>query len=165
MSSMIDLEIAELEPQSAALATVAKWLNGAWDIPLGYSLAETTTWCRGLANATNEAILIAKHRNRLVGTVAVVACDLETRKDLTPWLSSLFVSPSDRGKMIGQALVEAACGWARRRHFTMLYLYARRGSLIGYYGRLGWSPMAGFELDGIGFELMQKTLGKPGQEL
>ena len=74
-----------------------------------------------------------------VGSVSLVECNMDTRKDLTPWLSALFVVPAHRGGGIGAALVkrcerEAALAGANR-----LYLYTERA--VEYYRRLGWEVM------------------------
>jgi predicted N-acetyltransferase YhbS len=155
-----DVDIAELDNESPHMPTVAKWLNETWGKTQGYDLSDTLAWCRQLANATNETIMVAKLNGQPVGTVSVVACDLKGREDLTPWLSSLFVTLDEREKMIGKALIGAACDWARLRRCSNLYLYAQQGRLTSYYGRLGWSHMDAFNLDGVKFELMRMVLPK-----
>ena len=160
MNVIRDFAIAELDNQSPHMPVVAKWLNEAWGNTRGYDLSDTFVWCNQLAGATNETIIIAMSSCRPVGTVSVVECDLEGREDLTPWLSSLFVPLQERRKMIGQALIEAACDWTRQRRFSNLYLYALQGRLTAYYNRLGWSRMGTFDLDGVTFELMQMVLRK-----
>ena len=147
-----DFDIAELDNQSPHLPVVAKWLNDTWEKSQGYDLSDTFVWCNQLVGATNETIIIAISNGRPVGTVSVVECDLKDRQDLTPWLSSLFVPSHERGKMVGQTLIEAACDWTRQKRFSNLYLYVRQGRLTAYYCRLGWLRMGAFDLDGDTFE-------------
>jgi len=72
--------------------------------------------------------------------VSLIESNMDTRKDLTPWLAALFVVPEHRGRGIGAALVrrcerEAALAGADR-----LYLYTARA--IQYHRRLGWLVMS-----------------------
>lgn len=162
MTDNCPLYIAELSERSPHLPVVAKWLNDEWGQSLGYDLSDTLAWCNHLIHATNETIIVAKQDDRLVGTVCVVECDLERRKDLCPWLSSLYVPSSERGKRTGQALITAACDWALQRGHSDLYLYASKGRLIAYYSHLNWLHMSDLDIEGAMFGLMRKPLHQVG---
>ncbi|MEM8689505.1 MAG: GNAT family N-acetyltransferase [Pseudomonadota bacterium] len=164
MDTVEHLEISELPDQSCELIAVAEWLNEEWGQSKGYDLSDTLRWCKDLAKASNETIIVARRDDQLMGCVCVVECDLESRKKLSPWLSSLFVPMGERGGLIGQALVDAACNWARRTGFTNMFLYALEGSLTAYYGRLGWVQLSSFTLDGATFGLMHRPLCVDGEE-
>ena len=97
-----------------------------------------------------------------ISSVCVVKCDLERRRDLCPWLSSLYVPSSERGKRAGQALISAACDWALQRGHTDCYLYARKGRLTAYYSHLNWLHMSDLDIEDAMFELMRKPLHQVG---
>ncbi len=159
-----DYAIGEVDILSPHIPTVAKWLNEEWGISQGYDLSETMAWCNHLANAKNETILVATRKDRLIGTVVVVECDLEGHEHLRPWLSSLYVPIAERGKTIAKLLIQAACDWARQKRCSNLHIYARKGRLTAYYKRLGWERMSEFDVDGETFQIMQKPLSGARRE-
>lgn len=156
MAAALDLTIAEPDNRSPHLPVVAKWLNDEWGLSQGYDLSETMAWCDHLARAKNETLMVATRNDRLVGTVAVVECDLEGHEHLMPWLSSLYVPTVERGNSIGVSLIQAACDWARQKPYAAIYLYARKGRLCEFYEHLGWVPTDEIDLNGAAFQIMRK---------
>jgi GNAT superfamily N-acetyltransferase len=159
-----DIVVGELTSESPHLATVARWLSEAWGISQGYDLSETLAWCHDLAEADDQTIIAATRASRLVGTVLVVDCDLDGYAHLRPWVSSLYVPPAERRRAIGESLLGAACDWARAEAYSTLYLYARKGRLTAYYGRLGWRRLRDVALDGQEFQIMGKSLSEIGRD-
>ncbi|MDM5336330.1 GNAT family N-acetyltransferase [Fictibacillus enclensis] len=74
--------------------------------------------------------------DQIVGTVALLRNDLNSRQDLTPWLACLYVSPGYRGKGLGAQLLDHAVKETRRKEYPHLYLAT---DLQNYYERYGWS--------------------------
>lgn len=66
----------------------------------------------------------------------LVANDMETRPQWSPWLAGVVVAPEHRRRGIGAALAEHAVKEARALEFSTLYLYTF--STEKYYARLGW---------------------------
>jgi GNAT superfamily N-acetyltransferase len=81
--------------------------------------------------------LIALNNNVCIGAVSLIASDLHTRPELSPWLSSLYVRPEDRKKGIGQQLIDAIKKIALKMGYTSLYL--RTEGAANYYKKLGWT--------------------------
>ena len=158
MISISDCAVCEVAPSSAEGSIAAQWLSECFGLEMGYSLAETEDWCNDLARAESETLMIAKIGNRIVGTVVVCECDLEGYEHLTPWLSSLYVPATDRGKGIGELLINEASDWASGQGHTDLYLYAEKGKLISYYQSLGWRSMEEVQVSGETFQIMRKPL-------
>jgi len=163
MNADRDIVVGELTSESPHLATAARWLSAAWGISQGHELSETVAWCRDLAEADDQTIIAATRASRLVGTVLVVDCDLDGYAHLCPWVSSLYVPLAERGRAIGESLLGAAYDWARAKAHPTLYLYARKGRLTAYYGRLGWRRLSDVTLNGQEFRIMEKRLS--GTEL
>lgn len=69
------------------------------------------------------ATLVLREDGRLVGSVSVVRDDCEARRDLGPWLASLYVLPADRGHRHGHRLIEAAVELAKRNGAVCLYVF------------------------------------------
>lgn len=69
------------------------------------------------------ATLILCEDERLAGSVSVVRGDCEARRDLGPWLASLYVLPEHRGRGHGSRLIEAAVELAKRNEIASLYVF------------------------------------------
>jgi N-acetylglutamate synthase-like GNAT family acetyltransferase len=93
--------------------------------------------------------LIAIIDNECIGTVSIFQNDLKTRKDLIPWLASLYVNSDYRGQGIGEMLINQVKKVVKGLGFKSLYLRTEHTS--EYYIRLGW-------------EFVCKTQDEKGQE-
>ena len=78
---------------------------------------------------------IAIHNEDIVGSYAILRTDLVSRQDLIPWFACLYVSPTYRGKNIGQKLLEHGKLQAKKIGYQKLYLST---NLEHYYERYGW---------------------------
>lgn len=75
------------------------------------------------------------------GMVTLKQDDLWSRKDINPWLSSLYVVPEYRNRGIGQILIGGVVDAARKRGNRGLYLFlgqSGRDWLERYYLCRGW---------------------------
>ena|SRR5687768_928852 len=94
------------------------------------------------------------------GTVAGMAClvahDMETRPELTPWLATVLVAPEYRRRGIGSALSERVAVEGRVLGFPQLYLVTF--DKTGLYARLGWSEMERTEFLGLPATIMVRGL-------
>ena len=96
---------------------------------------------KGPGSSAVPMTLVALIENELAGSCRICEDDFDgVRPNLTPWLATLFVLPSHRGKGVGSALANKAayevkssgCG-------DVLYLWAcEREVAMGMYRKLGW---------------------------
>ncbi len=91
-----------------------------------------------------------------VGSVSLVECNMDTRKDLTPWLAALFVVPEHRGRGIGAALVRRCEREAALAGAIRLHLYTERAA--EYYRKLGWVVMSDEVYEGEPVTVMGKEV-------
>ena len=152
----LELELVSLADCPAVLPDCARWLYEAWGHEQVSAFEGTLDWLRGVAAAADEEGLVAVSAAVPVGIALLVVCDLESRRDLTPWLSSLFVVPDFRDRGIGRCLIEGVLAAAKRRGHAELYLYTE--SAEAYYRRLGWRLETRFRRDGEAFALMSLSL-------
>ena len=87
--------------------------------------------------------LIATINGELAGSCRLCADDLDgMRPAMTPWLATLFVLPTQRGKGVGSALANAAAAEIKsssESETPALYLWATAEALaMGMYHKLGW---------------------------
>ena len=73
----------------------------------------------------------------LLGSASLVAHDMDTRMDLSPWLASIYVLPEHRRREIGTALVRRVIEEAVEVSVETLYLFTPDRE--GFFASLGWS--------------------------
>lgn len=77
----------------------------------------------------------------VLGSVSVIDDDeLDGFRDVRPWLASLYVVPSARGRGVGTALVALAVEGARALGVERLHLFT--SGQEGLYAELGWHVVA-----------------------
>lgn len=81
---------------------------------------------------------VAHKENDFIGTVSLIASDMDIRPALSPWLAALWVKPDCRGQGIARALVMHVANYAFTAGFLQLYLCATEKN-AGYYRGLGWT--------------------------
>lgn len=84
--------------------------------------------------------VIALYDNNPIG----MACLRETdgiRPGIAPWLGSLVVDPTFRGKQIGEALINTVKAQAKLFCHDILYLLAFDQTIPDWYTRLGWQTI------------------------
>jgi len=135
--------VYRIEPLSQHLPlveTIAAWHWNEWGHadPNG-SLQDWTESLRARsrpAGVPSTFIAISEQNGDPVGSVCLVALDMDTHPELSPWLAGLFVAPSSRGHGIGSALARHAMTRAFEAGVETLYLYTSTATSL--YQRLGW---------------------------
>jgi N-acetylglutamate synthase-like GNAT family acetyltransferase len=135
------MEFLYLIDRPEFLPTVAAWHHDEWGyIRPGDSvevrqkrLAEECGHCE------IPTTIIAVENGELLGSVSLLEDDMDTHKELSPWLASLFVAAEKRRKGIGAALVQRLIREAAAVNVKRLYLYTP--SEERFYSRLGWTVL------------------------
>jgi len=91
---------------------------------------------------------------QLIGSAALVNEDMRTRKDLSPWLASVFVKPEHRNNGIATSLVRHIEDKAKERGIKKLYLYTEHARTL--YSKLGWYDLEECEYQGVNVAIMYK---------
>jgi N-acetylglutamate synthase-like GNAT family acetyltransferase len=88
----------------------------------------------------------------VAGMACLVAHDMDTRPELTPWLATVLVAPQYRGRGIGSALsqrvVAEGCALAFQRMYLVTFDKA------SFYARLGWHNLEQTEYLGLPATIM-----------
>ena len=79
-----------------------------------------------------------RERAQVLGSASLIAHDMDTHPEFSPWLASVFVAPQHRGQGIGTALVRRIGEEARTLGVSRLYLFTTPDK-HKFYARLGWS--------------------------
>lgn len=162
--------IEPLADHPALVPVVARWHWDAWGAADPGGSAEA--WADRLrATARRDGVpatWVAFADGAPAGSVSLVAHDMRTHPELTPWLAGLFVVAEQRGRGLGTALVrramDAAAGWGVGR----LFLHTATASTL--YRRLGWAALSRELYEGEWVDVMQARLaptactdGSPGR--
>ncbi len=133
------MRIGYLADHPEFIHTLARWHYEAWSYLRPGDSVETRIARLRAACGRGEipTIFVAFQDGTLLGSAMLIAHDMDTHQELTPWLAGVIVAPDYRRRGIGSALVGkviegAATGGARR-----LYLYTPGAEQM--YVRLGWS--------------------------
>ena len=133
------MEIEYLADHPEFLRTLAEWQHGEW----GYLRPGDTVEARiirlgGWGERDRIPLTVAAHENgEVLGSASLIAHDMATRMELTPWLAGVFVAPRHRRRGIGAALVRRIMAEASRLNVPVLYLYTVHSET--FYASLGWS--------------------------
>jgi GNAT superfamily N-acetyltransferase len=100
--------------------------------------------------------LIAREGEELIGTICLTLHDMETRKDLSPWLAGLFVAEPWRNQGVGKMLVAAIEKVAENLGIAHLYLYTPDAE--DFYLKLGWAVKERIVYRDHPVAIMAKTL-------
>jgi N-acetylglutamate synthase-like GNAT family acetyltransferase len=133
------MQIDFLADHPEFIPTLARWHHAEWGyLHPGDTLEARTARLRGECGYTEiPTTVIAFNGGTLLGSAMLIAHDMDTRMDLSPWLASVFVAPERRGEGIGTTLVQRVVSEAKALDVPRLFLYTPTAA--SFYSRLGWS--------------------------
>jgi GNAT superfamily N-acetyltransferase len=124
MMAQPNIRIDYLADHADAIPMLAQWHHEYWHrVTPHLSVEERIEGFRvRVARRQTPCGFVAVLDGAVVGMASLVAHDMETRSELTPWLATVLVAPSYRGRGIGSALSERVVEEARAIGFAKLYL-------------------------------------------
>lgn len=127
------MKIRPLADHPEHVATIGRWHWEEWGhADPGGSLE---SWTEGIASRTRRdsipTTFIALDGVELMGSVCIVEFDMDTRKDLKPWVAGLLVAPEYRKQGVGSALMKEVMSFAANIGLQAESLYMN----------LGWSTI------------------------
>ena len=81
-----------------------------------------------------DTMFAAVEDGKIVGMASVLKTDYYPLPEITPWVSSLFVSESHRGLRISGKLIDYANDYLRRLGFRKSYIPSEFTELYEHYG-------------------------------
>lgn len=140
------MRILDLKEEPQHIPTLAQWHHQQWSYlnPGGSIEARIEKMQTYLGDALIPSTFIAidgiAKDGELLGSAAIIAQDMDTRLELTPWLASVFVAPEHRHKQIGRTLVQHIMQKARAANIKTLYLFTP--DRAHFYREMGWSALS-----------------------
>nr|WP_280549204.1 GNAT family N-acetyltransferase [Halomonas sp. 11-S5] len=138
------------------VAILAQWIHDTWGhLHPGRRLDTATALLREECAAGGvPSVFAALHGDTPVGTASLVADDMSDRRDLTPWLASVFVRPGWRGRGIASRLVQRVEDEAQAHGVEHFYLYTPDQQPL--YRRLGWRDIEARDYRGETVTIMRR---------
>lgn len=134
--------IVDLKTVPQHIPALAKWHHAAWaHLNPGGSIESRIEKMQGyLGDEALPTMVVWVEGDAVLGSAALVACDMDTRPELTPWLANVYVSDAHRRRGIGAALVRTVTAKARELGFPELFLFTPDKE--DFYAGLGWRTLA-----------------------
>ena len=137
--------VSDLRDAPHFFDAVADRIWRAWWEPKGFPLSHITGLLEeSLADGAESLCLVAHAGVRFVGTASVIACDLEERSNLTPWVAAVWVDPPFRGLGIGGEIVLKAARAALDTGADAVHLCALPGKRA-FYDQLALSEEEAYD--------------------
>jgi len=133
------MRIEYLANNIALVPIIAHWHHEEWGyFNPGDSVAKRITNLQAhLGRKQIPTTFVSLSRGILLGSASLIAHNMDTRMDLSPWLSSIYVLPEHRSRGIGTALVQRIIEEAIELGVETLYLFTSNRK--GFFASLGWS--------------------------
>lgn len=131
--------IESIAAEPGVVDTLAAWHHREWgELMAPWSLAEARAELAECvaANGFPATLVAFDESGQLAGSVSLVATDAPDFPEYSPWLASLYVAPSFRGRGLGKQLIDALVVHAHKLGFERLYLFTPVSPEI--YRRGGW---------------------------
>ena len=137
----MSLSVLDLMQAPEHLPTLAAWHHQEWPaLNPGLSLEQRIESMQGyLTDALVPSMFIGLHEGQLAASAAIVACDMDTRPEWTPWLASVYVKPELRRFGLGSSLVRQVMSQTQQAGLPQLYLFTP--DQASFYQRLGWQTL------------------------
>jgi predicted N-acetyltransferase YhbS len=153
---MQDIQIVDLRDAPQHLPQLAAWHHEQWSYlnpgqTLHHRIEKMHDHLQPIP-LPRTFVAVADH-GAPMGSASLVAHDMDTHPELTPWLASVFVAPIHRQKGIGAALVRRVMAAAREAGIETLSLFTPDQE--AFYQSLGWHTIAKERYHGDEVTLMQ----------
>ena len=139
VARIFPMTIEYLADHQETLDTLVQWMHQEWGHVRGGETLEQRR--KRFADSMNRdripLTVVALEGGELLGSASLIAHDMETRMELSPWLASVFVAEQYRRRGIGAELVRRIMSEAGRLKVPLLYLYTVHSER--FYAALGWS--------------------------
>lgn len=151
------MPIIDLKDAPQHLPTLAKWHHQQWaDLNPGFSLEQRLDMMQAyLGDYPIPSTYVAVDTEPM-GSAALIANDMDSHPEWTPWLASVFVAPAYRNQGIGGRLVRHAMDRAKAAGIAGLYLFTPDRE--DFYRRLGWRVLATEHYRGHAVTIMHADL-------
>ncbi|MGF1547332.1 MAG: GNAT family N-acetyltransferase [Thiotrichales bacterium] len=153
------IQIVDFSDVPETLEALAGWHQAQWGyLYPGRTLAQRIEGMRDYLSPDFLPSTFVAMADGVIGSAAIVPCDMEERAELSPWLASVYVAPSRRGQGVGSALVRHVMEAAAWHGYGELFLFTPDRE--SFYRRLGWRRFETLDYHGASVVVMRATLAR-----
>lgn len=136
------LQIFDLKDYPQFIAPLAQWHFAEWSyLHPDYTLDQLAQEMQQYFSPQllPSMFILLNQQQELLGSASLVAHDLGSRPEFSPWLANVFVHPAYRGQGMGRRLVLFIQQQAQRAGIGELYLFT--ANQMDFYRSLGWQML------------------------
>lgn len=134
----VQMRIDYLADHLTYVPILARWHYAQWStLEPGLTVEQWEARLQSHSRKQIPTTFIAYSGEILLGSASLIAHDMDTRMDLSPWLACVYVAPEHRRQGIGTALVQRVVQEVRALGGDTLHLFTPDKE--AFYARLGWS--------------------------
>lgn len=136
------MKIIDLRTASHHIPTLAQWHHNEWSYlnPSGSVEKRIEKMRTYLGENLIPTMLIAVEGDEVLGSAALIASDMDTKPELSPWLANVYVRADKRGLGVGAKLVKSVMDLAKQNQLPRLYLFTPDQE--AFYAKLGWETLS-----------------------
>jgi GNAT superfamily N-acetyltransferase len=152
------MHLAYLADYPEFIPTLARWHHAQWHyLDAGVSVEErAANFHAHLGRQQIPTTFVALEGSTLLGSASLIAHDMDTHPDLTPWLACVYVAPAYRRRGIGTVLVQRVAQEAKALGVETLYLFTP--DKRAFYAHRGWAVLEQTPYRGYNVVVMAQTL-------
>ena len=125
------LEFRKVDRDTPLAAALVEFVtNFSWEEVKAHTLQSLARW----DFSDWETMFVALLDGKIVGMASLLKTDYYPLPDITPWVSSIFVTESCRGHRISGMLIDFANDYAKQLGFTRTYIPSEHTGLYEKYG-------------------------------
>jgi len=135
---LMNFVIEYLADHPDSIGTIARWHHDQWHhLSPNISFEQRRKQLSCLQQRSEvPTMFVVVHNGKVIGTAALLEHDMDTHKELSPWLASVYVEKRYRRKGVGQNLVHRVIKEARSIQIKNLYLFTPDQER--FYKHFGW---------------------------
>ncbi|WP_237065522.1 GNAT family N-acetyltransferase [Microbulbifer guangxiensis] len=154
------MRIDNLSDQPTAVDMLASWHFDEWRhlYPDETHTDFAEDLRRSLERGAVPATWVLVDDEGVWGSASVLEQDMETNRELGPWLANVYVHPRHRGRGLGSQLIRHVMAQCQARGLPALYLFTPGQEI--FYETLGWQRLRRERYHGEVVTIMQARLGE-----
>lgn len=135
------MKIVNLRDCPEYINTIAKWHYSEWkDLNPNQSFTQRVSEMQEYLNKSFIPSTYVAINEVILGSVAIIRSDMDTKLDFSPWLASVYVRKEARNNGIATKLIEHAINESKKNGITELYLFTP--SKEEFYKKLHWEVLS-----------------------
>jgi N-acetylglutamate synthase-like GNAT family acetyltransferase len=150
------LKVVDMQDYEGGIDAAIQYYHDKWGNEENYAFFEDAIKHSSKEKTGLPRFFVLVRGDKIIGCCGLIANDFISRHDLLPWLAGVFIEESERGKALGDFMMNEVEKDAKRIGYSSIYLTTDHD---GYYEKYGWKRMEdGYERSGDATRIYTKQL-------